>query len=187
MRRDLTAWRNRSLSGVSVLVQRTGAEAVLWLICIAAVFSALAAPASAQASLLRPEIRFISQAELMSLFPGTFVAEFQKRHKVLIRATGQGELIARHTLQSDRGTWYVMGESLCIRFESWMRGQTVCSPVVGYGPVFVARDVVFMRYEQAAQAQAGATARAPVRAPARTEPACQTWRDSRGFAAEESC
>ena len=116
----------------------------------AVLFPALAAlmiaasPLAAGAGQQLPEGKYVTKAALNQLFPGTFLAKF-KKYKVRFTASRNGMITGKYRLFSDKGNWWVRDRKLCIRLKNWFKGKTRCSHVIQYGPVYVAKDVVFRK------------------------------------------
>ena len=91
-----------------------------------------------------PKGKYVSKAGLQKLFPGTFAAKF-KKYRVKFTASRNGTITGRYKMFSDKGTWRVRNRKLCITLKSWFKGKTQCSHVIQYGPVFVAKDVIFKK------------------------------------------
>ena len=104
----------------------------------------MAGPAQAQSAKPLPAGEYVTKAGLAQLFPGTFMARF-KKYKVRFTASPNGKITGKYRLFSDKGKWWLRDRKLCIRLSSWFKGKTKCSYVIKYGPVYVAKDVVFKK------------------------------------------
>ena len=91
-----------------------------------------------------PAGKYVSKSGLKKLFPGKFAAKY-KKYRVKFTASPNGTITGRYKVFSDKGTWRVKNRKLCIKLERWFKGRTQCSHVIQYGPIFVAKDVVFKR------------------------------------------
>ena len=91
-----------------------------------------------------PAGKYVTKAGLKKLFPGTFAAKY-KKYRVKFTASPNGTITGRYKVFSDKGTWRVRNRKLCITLKSWFKGRTQCSHVIKYGPVYVAKDVVFKK------------------------------------------
>ena len=104
----------------------------------------LASPANSQSAKPLPAGEYVTKAGLAQLFPGTFMARF-KKYKVRFIASRNGKITGKYRLFSDKGSWWLRDRKLCIKLSSWFKGKTKCSYVIKYGPVYVAKDVVFSK------------------------------------------
>ena len=104
----------------------------------------MASPAQSQSAKPLPAGEYVTKAGLAQLFPGTFMARF-KKYKVRFTASRNGRITGKYRLFSDKGNWWLRDAKLCIKLQSWFKGKTKCSHVIKYGPVYVAKDVVFSK------------------------------------------
>ncbi len=91
-----------------------------------------------------PAGKYVTKTGLKKLFPGTFAAKF-KKYQVKFTASRNGTITGRYKMFSDKGTWRVRNRKLCITLNRWFKGRTQCSHVIQYGPIFVAKNVVFKK------------------------------------------
>lgn len=91
-----------------------------------------------------PKGQYVTKAGLKKLFPGKFAAKY-KKYRVKFTASPNGTITGRYKIFSDKGTWRVRNRKLCITLKSWFKGKTQCSHVIKYGPIYVAKDVVFRK------------------------------------------
>ncbi|MCP5083836.1 MAG: hypothetical protein GY948_19285 [Alphaproteobacteria bacterium] len=104
----------------------------------------MVSPAYSQSAKPLPAGEYVTKAGLAQLFPGTFMARF-KKYKVRFTASRNGKITGKYRLFSDKGSWWLRDRKLCIKLSSWFKGKTKCSYVIKYGPVYVAKDVVFSK------------------------------------------
>lgn len=93
-------------------------------------------PAQAQSNL--------SQQQLRTLFPGSFVAVV-KGYTVHFQASGSGALVGTANGMTDHGRWSVQNGRLCITMNSWTRGQAQCSMVVADNGWYLGQGVKFRK------------------------------------------
>ncbi|MEM7429290.1 MAG: hypothetical protein AAF441_24660 [Pseudomonadota bacterium] len=115
---------------------------MLTLALAAAMVYGHSAPSDAGEKL--PAGKYVTKSGLKKLFPGTFAAKF-KKYRVRFVVSRNGTITGRYKMFSDKGTWRVRNRQLCITLKSWFKGKTQCSHVIKYGPVYVAKDVVFRK------------------------------------------
>ena len=53
---------------------------------------------------------------------------------MLFRSNGEALGLGRFIKPSDKGRWWVSGDRLCQRFETWYNGQTLCFKLTRVGP-----------------------------------------------------
>ncbi len=104
----------------------------------------MVSPANSQSAKPLPAGEYVTKAGLAQLFPGTFMARF-KKYKVRFTASRNGKITGKYRLFSDKGSWWLRDRKLCIKLSNWFKGKTKCSYVIKYGPVYVAKDVVFSK------------------------------------------
>lgn len=69
----------------------------------------------------------LSQAQLRSLFPGSYVGEIGKsKIKFMASVTAKGRVMARAEGKVDQGVWRVKGGKLCIKWAHWNDAKEQC-------------------------------------------------------------
>jgi len=90
------------------------------LLVAAALCAAFGATAEAHAG-------YLSASELRRLFPGQFEAVWKGSLSLSLVASANGKLAGRTWFASDKGTWSLRGNVLCITFGGWSKAK--CGPV----------------------------------------------------------
>ena len=74
---------------------------------------------------------------IKGLFPGYFEAKV-KGYRVLFAGYRNGRLKGEAYGRQDQGHWFVKGDSLCVSWEQWTKGKTMCGSISQQGGWFVA-------------------------------------------------
>ena len=69
----------------------------------------------------------LSASKLRHLFPGHFEAVWKDSLNLSLEANADGKLAGRTWFASDKGTWSLRGNILCITFGGWSKAK--CGPV----------------------------------------------------------
>ncbi len=104
---------------------------ILPVFAVAALASTLIAGA-AQAQTAR-----LSGTAIKQLFPGYFEAQV-KGYRVVLTGQKNGALKGEAYGRKDEGRWYIKGSSLCVTFNEWLKGDSLCGNIVKDGEWFVA-------------------------------------------------
>ena len=99
---------------------------------VVAVLSMLAKPAHAG----EPEL---DAGQIASLFPGQYEARI-KGYTVRFAGDTGGRLVGRAFGREDHGIWFVQGDSLCVSWRQWTRGQSKCGSIARQGGWLVASN-----------------------------------------------
>jgi hypothetical protein len=78
---------------------------------------------------------YLSASELRRLFPGHFEAVWKSTLNLSLEASADGKLAGRTWFASDKGTWSLHGNILCITFGGWSKAK--CGPVKRQGGWFI--------------------------------------------------
>jgi hypothetical protein len=74
---------------------------------------------------------------IKGLFPGYFEAKVQG-YRILFAGYRNGSLKGEAYGRKDQGHWFVKGDSLCVSWEQWTKGKTMCGSISQHGGWFVA-------------------------------------------------
>ena len=74
---------------------------------------------------------------IKKLFPGYYEAKVQGT-SVVFAGYSNGWLNGATRISQDRGHWYVQGDQLCVSWEKWTGGKTMCGSISQAGGWFVA-------------------------------------------------
>jgi len=91
------------------------------LVVAAALCAALGAGAA------KAHAGYLSAGELRHLFPGQFEAVWKGSLNLDLEASANGRLAGHTWFASDKGTWSLRGNILCITFGGWSKAK--CGPV----------------------------------------------------------
>ncbi|MBI2720236.1 MAG: hypothetical protein HY245_13515 [Rhizobiales bacterium] len=91
---------------------------------------------------------------IKQLFPGYFEAQVQG-YRVEFTGSGNGTLQGIAYGRQDQGRWFVKGNSLCVSWKQWTKGQAKCGLISQQGGWFVAsaggKEVLKFRRSMLAQ------------------------------------
>lgn len=76
---------------------------------------------------------------IKGLFPGSFEAHVQG-YRVSFVASKSGGLKGVAYGQQDQGRWFVKGNSLCVTWKRWTKGQAKCGAIAQQGGWYVAHN-----------------------------------------------
>ena len=74
---------------------------------------------------------------IKGLFPGYYEAKVQGT-PVIFAGYSNGWLNGATRFAQDRGRWYVQNDQLCVSWEKWTGGKTVCGSISQAGGWFIA-------------------------------------------------
>jgi len=98
-------------------------------------FAAAALCAALGATAADVHAGYLSAGELRRLFPGHFEAVWKNTLSLSLEANADGRLAGRTWFASDKGTWSLRGNILCITFGGWKKAK--CGPVKQVGGWYV--------------------------------------------------
>ena len=99
---------------------------------IAAMLMLVGSPAHAGESVL-------DAGQIASLFPGQYEARI-KGYTIRFAGDTGGRLVGRAFGREDHGVWFVQGDSLCVSWRQWTKGQSKCGSIARQGGWLVASN-----------------------------------------------
>ena len=99
------------------------------LAAAAVAVAAISAPCLAQAG------EKLSGEEIAALFPGQYEAIWKDKHQVQVDAGSNGELSGSYGIFSGSGTWWIVGDKLCVTSPWFSKDR--CSQVERQGDWFM--------------------------------------------------
>ena len=81
----------------------------------------------------------LNAGQIASLFPGQYEAKVQG-YKVKFAGDTTGQLVGQAFGREDRGTWFVQGNTLCVAWRQWTKGQPKCGVIAQQGSWLVANN-----------------------------------------------
>lgn len=67
--------------------------------------------------------------EVTKLFPGSYVVRIFNMFDLNVTMRANGTIVGKAKGRSDKGTWSVAGNQLCISWSTWTKGRNNCSPL----------------------------------------------------------